>query len=144
VEDVKEPAALVNGEVRGPDGRPVEGARVVITASPVPMPEIAPVTDAEGRFAMAAPAPGEYAFSAYTDGPGGPATGSVHVPHPAAGAEPASLPSSATVAETASVAPTESLADDAEMSSDDPMPQAAPAGPAAEVHVVLTFPSSSP
>jgi hypothetical protein len=54
----------------------VAGARVVITASPVPVPEIAAVTDAEGRFTLAAPAPGEYAFTAHADEvSGAPATG---------------------------------------------------------------------
>lgn len=123
----QQPAAVVRGEVRGPDGRPVAGARVVITESPVPVPEIAGVTDAEGRFTLFAPAPGEYAFTAHADVAGAPATGSVRVPAPAS-LESLHAPPSA-----------DEVDDDADMSSDDPLPESAPAAPAAEVHLVLTF-----
>lgn len=129
--------AVVRGQVRGADGRPVAGARVVITASPVPVPEIAAVTDAEGRFTLGAPAPGDYAFTAHADDVSGePATGSVRVPAPAGELESfESLPSPPSATE---------VDDDADMSSDDPLPESAPAAPAAEVHLVLTFPSTSP
>lgn len=124
---------MVQGQVRGPDGRPVAGARVVVTAAPVPVPEIAAVTDAEGRFELPAPAPGEYAFTAHAEeAPGRPATASVHVPAPAAGLEPTGPAAAAPV----------SAGDDDTVSSDDPRIEAAgPAEPVAEVHVVLTFPA---
>ncbi|HEU4455515.1 MAG TPA: carboxypeptidase-like regulatory domain-containing protein [Longimicrobium sp.] len=122
------PGAVVRGEVRGPDGRPVAGARVVITSSPVPVPEIAAVTDAAGRFALGAPAPGEYAFTAHADDESaGTATGAVRVPPPAGGAPPPA-PAAHSVHDD----------DDADMSSDDPLPSV-PLGPPAEIHVVLTL-----
>jgi hypothetical protein len=121
------PGAVLRGQVRGADGAPVPGARVSITSSPVPVPEIAAVTDPEGRFELAAPAAGEYALSAHAEGTGAPATGVVNVPASAAAARaapPADDP-------------------DAELSSE--APPAAPGlveragGAAAEVNVVLTF-----
>jgi hypothetical protein len=130
--------AIVRGQVRGLDGRPVEGARVAITASPVPVPEIAAVTDAEGRFSLFAPAPGAYTFTAHADGPGGPATGSVQVPpSPGAADRPDSMAGDALAAAAGDAL-------DADMSSDDPLLEAAPVAPAPEVRVVLTFSSSQP
>jgi hypothetical protein len=73
--------AVLAGTVRDPDGRPVSGARVFITAAPVPMPEIAALTDAAGRFRIAAPAPGRYDLEADSDDTGlGVATASALVP----------------------------------------------------------------
>lgn len=80
---VSGPAGVVRGEVRGPDGTPVAGARVVVTASPVPVPEIAAVTDTEGRFALSAPAPGRYTLTAHAEGtPGKSAAAAVTVASP--------------------------------------------------------------
>lgn len=117
----------VRGEVRGADGAPVAGARVSITDSPVPVPEIAAVTGPDGGFVLAAPAPGRYAFAAHADGvPGGPATGEVAVPPPAAG--PPSPPVSAD--------PDEDVGSDDAMEAP-PSPDATV--PGEEVRVVLTF-----
>jgi hypothetical protein len=38
----------------------VHGARVFITEAPVSVPDIAALTDADGRFTLAAPRPGRY------------------------------------------------------------------------------------
>lgn len=62
-------AAVIRGEVRDRNGDPVAGARVVISESPVPVPEIAAVTDAAGRFTLSAPAAGSYGLTAHAESP---------------------------------------------------------------------------
>ncbi|HET7463445.1 MAG TPA: carboxypeptidase-like regulatory domain-containing protein [Longimicrobium sp.] len=115
--------SVLRGVVRGPDGVPVQGARVAITASPVPVPEIAAETDADGRFELAAPAAGRYTLAAHAGGAA--AQESVAVPpHPAAAARSASPDA------------------DAAMSSEAPdagLAAAATPSESHEVHVVLTL-----
>lgn len=113
------PAALVRGEVRGAGGEPVEGARVSITSAPVPVPEIVTLTDGRGRFELAAPSAGEYAFTARAAA--GSVTGRVVIP-----AAPPSPPSI-------------SADSNADVGSDSPA-GAPPPAPAAEVRLVLTLP----
>jgi protocatechuate 3,4-dioxygenase beta subunit len=60
--------ALVSGSVRDAVGAPVAGARVAFADAPVAVPDVALLTDAEGRFALAAPAPGGYELSVAADG----------------------------------------------------------------------------
>lgn len=48
------------GTVKGPDGEPVAEASVYFMEGPVPLPDIAQITDDEGHFRLAAPAPGTY------------------------------------------------------------------------------------
>ncbi len=59
---------MINGRVTDGAGRPVAEAAVSIVAAPVPVPDIAAVTGADGRFALPAPMPGEYVVAA--TGPG--------------------------------------------------------------------------
>ena len=47
---------------------PVEGARVYFLESPVPVPDIARLTDSDGRFELSAPVPGTYVLEAAHDG----------------------------------------------------------------------------
>ena len=54
------PAGVIAGTVVDAQGDPVHGARVFIADAPVPVPDIAALTDAEGRFMLTAPAPGRY------------------------------------------------------------------------------------
>lgn len=124
---------VVRGEVRGPDGDPVAGARVVVTRSPVPVPEIASVTDAAGRFALGVPAAGEYGLAAHAEAfPDGPATGMLTVPVSPGATEAAHGP-----------APTAALDRDADVGSDEAIGAALeppdPRDSGVEVHVVLTF-----
>ena len=49
-------ARPVRGRVIDAGGAPVAGARVTIVESPAPMPEMAMVTDEEGRFSLFLPA----------------------------------------------------------------------------------------
>lgn len=60
-------ASVISGVVRGPDGTPIPNARVYFTSGPVPLPEIAAMTDSSGEFSLTAPAPGEYVIEAVTD-----------------------------------------------------------------------------
>jgi hypothetical protein len=63
------------GQVLDTSGAPVPGARIVIVASTVPMPEIALLSDEQGRFALRLP-PGHFTLRAH--GPSG-ATGEAKV-----------------------------------------------------------------
>ncbi len=51
---------VISGVVRSARGQPIAEARVYVTHSPTPLPDIAALTDEQGTFAFAVPAPGEY------------------------------------------------------------------------------------
>ncbi|WP_369217139.1 carboxypeptidase-like regulatory domain-containing protein [Streptomyces flavofungini] len=57
----------ITGVVRDASGAPVAGAHVLFTAGPRPLPDIAALTDAEGRFSLGAPAPGSYTLTCRAD-----------------------------------------------------------------------------
>ena len=61
-------AGLVSGVVQDPDGEPVGGARVYFAGGPVPLPDIAALTGADGRFTLSAPAPGTYEVECAAEG----------------------------------------------------------------------------
>jgi hypothetical protein len=61
-------AAVISGIVRGPNGQPVPNARIAFADAPVPVPDIAALTDDHGMFALLAPAPGRYVIGCYADG----------------------------------------------------------------------------
>ena len=54
------PAATLSGRVVDAAGRPVGGATVYVVRAPGPTPDIAALTDRDGRFVLAAPQPGRY------------------------------------------------------------------------------------
>ncbi len=85
------PALLISGRVTDGAGRPIAEAAVSIVTAPGPVPDIAVVTGADGRFALPAPMPGEYVVAA--TGPGE-LTGQVSV---VVGAEGLDAPSEAEV-----------------------------------------------
>jgi protocatechuate 3,4-dioxygenase beta subunit len=60
-------AHVISGTVLDPNGQPQANARVYFTAGPVPLPEIAAVTDSSGKFSLTAPAPGEYVIESSAD-----------------------------------------------------------------------------
>lgn len=60
-------ASVISGVVRGPKGKPIANARVYFTSGPVPLPEIAALTDEDGKFSLTAPAPGEYVIEGAAD-----------------------------------------------------------------------------
>jgi Carboxypeptidase regulatory-like domain len=52
--------STVSGVVTDEAGRPVAEAAVAFARAPVPVPDVAAVTGVDGRFLLAAPAPGAY------------------------------------------------------------------------------------
>ena len=52
--------AAIQGHVVDPQGQPVSEAAVYVVSSPASMPDIASLTDEQGRFTIAAPVPGRY------------------------------------------------------------------------------------
>jgi len=61
-------ATVIKGHVVDQSGAPVAGARVMVSASPVPLPDIAQITGPDGGFALAAPAPGRYSIVVHAAG----------------------------------------------------------------------------
>ena len=59
---------VLRGTVRDAAGNPVTGARVSFADGPVPLPDIAALTDAGGSFALSAPAPGTYQLECHFEG----------------------------------------------------------------------------
>jgi len=59
---------LISGIVRSADGQPVAGARVFFASGPGPFPDIAALTDGQGRFALSAPSPGTYEIECAASG----------------------------------------------------------------------------
>ncbi|MEV6751075.1 carboxypeptidase-like regulatory domain-containing protein [Streptomyces sp. NPDC051214] len=83
-------AVEITGVVRDTSGTPVTGAHVLFTEGPQPLPDIAALTDAEGRFSLVAPTAGEYRLICRADpllGPSGTAEATVRV-EPSAQAAP--------------------------------------------------------
>jgi Carboxypeptidase regulatory-like domain len=50
----------ISGVVKDNNGNPISGARVSFISGPVPLPDIAALTDNNGSFVISAPVPGEY------------------------------------------------------------------------------------
>lgn len=60
--------ALITGIVTDETGRPVPGARIAFTSGPVPVPDVALITDRSGTFTVSAPTPGTYEITVVADG----------------------------------------------------------------------------
>jgi protocatechuate 3,4-dioxygenase beta subunit len=58
---------LISGLVTDREGHGVAGARVALSEAPTPVPDIAAITDSEGRFTLSVPGPGDYAVRAFAD-----------------------------------------------------------------------------
>jgi hypothetical protein len=58
---------LLSGVVVDAAGRPVADARVALAAAPVEVPDIAALTDEDGRFSIAVPVTGAYRVTANAD-----------------------------------------------------------------------------
>ena len=56
------------GTVTGPNGAKIAEASVYFVEGPVPLPDIAQLTDGDGRFRLAAPAPGTYRIGVRASG----------------------------------------------------------------------------
>ena len=61
----------IAGVVVDEEGNPVEEARVYFVEGPVPLPDIAALTDSSGRFALSAPTSGTYQLGIASEGPAG-------------------------------------------------------------------------
>lgn len=61
-------SSVVKGTVRDQSGNPVAAARVFFTSGPTPLPDVATLTDAEGRFVLSAPTPGTYQLECHAEG----------------------------------------------------------------------------
>ena len=57
-------AAVVAGRVVDADGEPIAGATVSFISAPGPVPDIAGLSAADGRFVLDAPQPGRYVLAA--------------------------------------------------------------------------------
>lgn len=58
----------IAGLVRGGTGEPVPQARVVFESAPAAVPDIAVLTDADGRFTLGTVGAGDYLLSAHAEG----------------------------------------------------------------------------
>jgi hypothetical protein len=61
----------IAGVVVDAEGNPVEEARVYFVEGPVPLPDIAALTDSSGRFALSVPTSGTYQLGIASEGPAG-------------------------------------------------------------------------
>lgn len=61
---------LVKGTVLDTAGQPVGGARLMWLESPVAMPDVAALSQADGSFVLTVPVPGRYRLGCQTDAQG--------------------------------------------------------------------------
>ena len=61
----------IAGVVVDAEGNPVEEARVYFVVGPVPLPDIAALTDSSGRFALSVPTSGTYQLGIASERPAG-------------------------------------------------------------------------
>jgi hypothetical protein len=59
---------IISGLVKDPGGRPVPLARVYFTESPVPLPDIAALTNDNGEFSLSVPIAGRYKIACAAEG----------------------------------------------------------------------------
>jgi hypothetical protein len=64
---VAEAPRVIRGTVRDSAGNAVSGARVFFVDGPVPLPDIAALSDATGRFTLTAPVDGTYRIRCAVD-----------------------------------------------------------------------------
>ena len=62
---------VIAGMVVYTEGNPIEGARVFFVEGPVPLPDIAALTDGSGHFALSAPVSGTYQLGVASEGSAG-------------------------------------------------------------------------
>ena len=64
---MNQPARSIIGTVFDAAGRPVARARVYVKTSPVPVPDVSILADAQGRFRLNVPSAGNYEIGASSD-----------------------------------------------------------------------------
>jgi len=57
----------ITGRITDANGKPLQGARITIPKSSARIPEIAYLSDADGKYSISVP-PGEYTLAAFADG----------------------------------------------------------------------------
>ena len=60
--------SVISGVVRDSYGNPIVQARVYFTNGPVPLPDIAALTNKDGAFSLTAPAAGSYTIACAAEG----------------------------------------------------------------------------
>jgi hypothetical protein len=60
--------AVLSGVVLDASGMPVPNARLYFVSGPAPVPDIAALSDSDGRFSLTAPAAGTYTVECSADG----------------------------------------------------------------------------
>lgn len=68
VESMQSKPGTISGTVLELNGKPIEDVRVYFVTGPLPLPEIAALTDKDGKFTLTAPAEGEYEIGFSADG----------------------------------------------------------------------------
>ena len=63
-----EKSAVISGIVRDPSGKPVTDARVYFAKGPMPLPDIAALTNSNGAFSLSAPSAGTYSIECNASG----------------------------------------------------------------------------
>jgi len=58
---------LISGVVKDNSGNAISGARVSFISGPVPIPDIAALTDNNGSFVISAPVPGDYVIEVVSE-----------------------------------------------------------------------------
>lgn len=69
-EDVVNAMTIIRGHVVDLQSHPVAEVAVYIVSSPVSMPDIAQLTDEQGRFTISVPVPGRYTVGVRSEGGG--------------------------------------------------------------------------
>lgn len=59
---------VISGVVRDNDGKPIADAQIYFTDSPMPLPDIAMLTDTNGTFSLSVPSAGKYGIGFNADG----------------------------------------------------------------------------
>jgi Carboxypeptidase regulatory-like domain len=62
------PMSVIAGVVKDKNGSVISGARVSFVAGPIPLQDIAALTDVNGSFVLSAPRPGEYTIEVLSEG----------------------------------------------------------------------------
>jgi protocatechuate 3,4-dioxygenase beta subunit len=58
---------IIQGQIVDPEGQPVAEAAVYFVSAPVNMPDIAQLTDSEGKFTVQVAQPGKYTLGVRSD-----------------------------------------------------------------------------
>lgn len=63
-----QPRSVIAGVVKDKNGSAISGARVSFVTGPIPLQDIAALTDVNGSFVLSAPTPGEYTVEVLSEG----------------------------------------------------------------------------